>query len=502
MRARLTGLMQRSTLARRFMLASLFVLVFSMLGVGWWVGRQIEQGVINRTAATTALYVDSFVTPRVQDLATGNTLSPEQVAIPMQLLQESPLGQQVVSFKIWGPGGRVIHASDSRYIGQVFPLTAHLRDALRGEVQSELTNLDEAEDVHERERWTQLLETYIPVYQVDSDRVIGVAEFYQTVGDLEREIAAAQRRSWLAVGLGTLATYLLLGGIVQHGSNTIVRQQRELRDQIARLSTVLAENEVLHKRVRSAATRTTTLNERYLRRLSAELHDGPAQELSHALLRLDSVIAHCGECPLGAQDAAGHGGNAAHLDRIQTSLRQALREVRAISAGLRLPELGRLTLPEALERVVHMHERRTETRVALVCDDVPAQVPLPAKITAYRLIEEALNNAYRHGGGRGQEVHAAVGGNQLHIDVSDHGPGFDGEPVVDSDQHLGLVGMRERVESMGGVFRIRSAPDQGTTVSASIPLQPLEDSDERTDPDGDRGRSPAPARRRRAHAAR
>lgn len=500
MRARLVTLGQRATLAQRFMLASLLILVISMIGVGWWVGRQIERGVINRTAATTALYVDSFVTPRVQDLAPGNTLSPQQAAIPVQLLRESPLGQQIVSFKIWGPGGRVIHASDTRYIGQIFAPTTHLGSALRGEVQSELTNLDESEDVYERERWTQLLETYIPIYQTDTDRVIGVAEFYQTVDDLEREVTAAQRRSWIAVGGATLAMYLLLASIVQHGSNTIVRQQHELQDQIDRLSAVLAENEVLHERVRGAATRTTTLNERYLRRFSAELHDGPAQELAHALLRLDSVIAHCGECPL--RDTDGSGRNAAHLDHIQTSLRQALREVRAISAGLRLPELGKLTLRGTLERVVHMHERRTETRVALVYNDLPAQVPLPTKITVYRVIEEALNNAYRHGRGADQEVHIAAEGDWLRIAVSDHGPGFDGEPVTDSDEHLGLVGMRERVESLGGVFRIRSAPGEGTTVIAGVPLHPQEDHLERADSDGDRGRSPATTGGRRTHVAR
>lgn len=482
------------------MLVSFLILVSSMLGVGWWVGRQIERGVVNRTAATTALYVDSFVTPRVQDLAPGNALSPEQVAIPVQLLRESPLGQQIVSFKIWGPGGRVIHASDPRYIGQVFAPGPHLRGALRGEVQSELTGLDDAEDVYEREHWTRLLETYIPIYQTDSDRVIGVAEFYQTVDALEREVVAAQRRSWLAVGGATVAIYLLLAGIVQRGSNTIVRQRRQMQGQIDHLSAVLAENEALHARVQGAATRTTTLNERYLRRFSAELHDGPAQEIAHALLRLDSVIAQCGACPLW--DADGAGGNAAQLDHVQTSLQQALHEVRAISAGLRLPELGRLTLRAALDRVVHLHERRTETGVALVYGDLPADAPLPAKITVYRVVEEALNNAYRHGRGANQGVHAAAAGGWLHVEISDHGPGFDGEPVIDSDQHLGLVGMRERVESTGGTFRIRSAPGEGTTVIAAIPLHPQEDRDERTDPDGDRGRPSVAAGRRRAHAAR
>lgn len=497
---RLTRFWRQRTLAQQFMFVSLLILVSSMIGVGWWVGREIEHGVIERTAATTALYVDSFVTPRVQDLAPGNALSPQELAVPAQLLQESPLGQQVVSFKIWSPGGRVIQASDPRYVGQVFPPSAHLRDAMRGEVHSEISDLDEAENAHERERWPRLLETYIPLFRADSERVIGVAEFYQTVDDLEQDIAAAQRRSWLAVGAATLAMYLLLNGLVRRGSNTIVRQRRDLEGQVDRLTALLAENQALHERVRLAATRTTTLNERFLRRLSAELHDGPAQQIALALLRLDSVGAYCAACP--GRDPAGQEDNTADLDRIQTSVRHALQEIRAISSGLRLPELGALTLSEAVARAVRMHERRTGTTVLLECAGLPDDIPLPVKITVYRVVEEALNNAYRHGGGVDQRVALVAEARALRLEIADHGPGFNGLPVTDSDQHLGLIGMRERIESLGGFFAIESEAGRGTTVTARIPLQASGGGHERTNPDGHRGRSSASARRRRAHLAR
>jgi signal transduction histidine kinase len=491
---------QRWTLAQQFMLVSFLILISSMVGVGWWVGEQIETGVIHRTAATTALYVDSFVTPQLQGIAQGGSLAPEQVAIPTQLLQESPFGQQIVSFKVWGPRGRVIYASNPANTGRVYPVSPDLARAWQGIVDSHVSDLNEAENALERGQWKRLLETYIPVYATGTDRIVAVAEFYQTVDDLEREISAAKWRSWFAVGAATLAMYLLLSGLVQRGSNTIVRQRRDLEEKVDRLTALLAENQILHERVRLAATRTTTLNERFLRRLSAELHDGPAQQIALALLRLDSVGAYCAACT--GNDAAGRGNNIADLERIQTSMGHALQEIRAISYGLRLPELNRLTLPEAVTRVVRMHERRTGTFVLLERDELPDDIPLPVKITVYRVIEEALNNAYRHGGGIDQRVTLKMDTHALFLEVADHGPGFDGLPIMDSDQHLGLVGMRERIESLGGVFAIESEAGQGTTVIVQIPLQAPGGNHERANPDGHRGRSSPPARGRRAHTAR
>ena len=116
------------------------------------------------------------------------------------------------------------------------------------------------------------------------------------------------------------------------------------------------------------------------------------------------------------------------------------------------------------------HERRTGSHVALSIDNVPDQAPLALKITVYRLIQEALHNAYRHAGGVGQAVQASGAAGQLEIEVCDEGPGFDATLTADEDNHLGLLGMRERVESLGGLFNIESAPGRGTTVRAWLAM--------------------------------
>jgi signal transduction histidine kinase len=108
--------------------------------------------------------------------------------------------------------------------------------------------------------------------------------------------------------------------------------------------------------------------------------------------------------------------------------------------------------------------------VELKLDNVPEQSSLPVKITVYRLVQEALNNTFRHAGGVGQQVQVSQEGAQLLVEISDQGPGFDPEQAASQDGRLGLRGMRERVESLGGSFQIRSSLGQGTTIEASLPF--------------------------------
>ena len=192
------------------------------------------------------------------------------------------------------------------------------------------------------------------------------------------------------------------------------------------------------------------------------------------MLRLDSQAAQAGVGAGGSSSGAQQVDP--ELERIQGSLSRALEEMRAIAAGLRLPDLERLTLAETVTRVVQYHERRTATTVDLRVEQVPEPVPLPIKITVYRLIQEALSNAYRHGGGAAQAVRVATEDGELSLEISDQGPGFDAS-VPAGDGHLGVAGMRERVESQGGTLEVDSKPGGGTRVQVRLPLS-IEDEDD------------------------
>ena len=385
------------------------------------------------------------------------------------------MGQEIVAFKVWNNEGRVLYSTEPSTIGQVFPIEESLAQAWQGDVVSQVSSLQKAENFLERAKQSQLLEIYSPVRLGGTNQIIAVAEFYQKVDDLNREIAAAQQRSWLVVGTATLVIYLLLAGFVRQASDTIERQKLALSLHVDQLTELLDQNEGLRNRIRRAAAGFTTLNERFLRRFSAELHDGPLQDLGLAMLRLDNV-----EDYIAKRRKPNSNNNSVEEDLvvIHSSLQRAMEEIRSLSAGLGVPQLNELTLPETIARVIKVHEQRTGTSVTLNTSDVPDEVSLPVKITVYRLIQESLHNAYRHANGVGQQVRVSCTNDQIKVEVSDRGPGLGKESVSWWDNHLGMVGMRERVESLGGTFQVESAPGQGTKIVAYLSLQEEEENEE------------------------
>ena len=465
MRAQIQSFFNRFSWEQRFLLASLLILILGMAGIGAWITSQIEEGVVHRTAETAAVYVDTAVAPHLQELATAAEISDAQKQQLDALLNNTPLGEQIFAFKVWNRDGRVLYANNRALVGQTFTIKTELAEALNGDVAAEISALDAEENIAERARGKPLLEIYSPVRRTGTDELIAVAEFYQTIDELQADVAETVRQTWLIVGGITIVMYLLLVGFVRFASNTISRQQTELSNQVHQLQTLLRRNAELDERVRRAAAQSAALNERVLRRISAELHDGPAQDLGLAQLKLDNVIEHVETKQANGQECV----EAPDLATVQNSLQHALREIRAISSGMGVPELSNLSPDEIVTRVVRAHERRTNTRVKEQTEALPAQMSLPAKIALYRVIQEALTNAYRHAQGIGQRVHVTAQNNLLTIEIADAGPGITAS-ASDDTEHLGIIGMRDRVESLGGTFQIASASGHGTLVLAQLPL--------------------------------
>jgi signal transduction histidine kinase len=332
-----------------------------------------------------------------------------------------------------------------------------------GEVDSEISQLDQEENKDLGLVYKQLLETYSPIWLNGTDKIIAVAEFYQLTSELEQELAVLSRRSWLVVGLAILVIYLFLAGFVRGASDTIQRQQIELAQKVVKLTGLLAKIRELSERVRRASASVALLNESYLKRIGSELHDGPAQDLGMSILKLDALAGRL-------ENTATDTDMVTQFNEIGISLQNALKEMRGIAAGLSLPQLTELDLAETVQHVVRAHERRSGTRVELSLQPIPYPVALPLRITIYRLIQEALNNTYHHAGGMGQRVRVRSEGDQLVVMISDSGAGFDPRQTVSSGR-LGLSGMRERVESLGGWFQIDSRSGEGTTILARLPFQ-------------------------------
>ena len=460
-------LVRRSSLAQRFALACLVVLVTGALAIGQWVSREIESAVIRRTSAITALYVDSIVSPYLKGIETGAGLSESDSRALGTLLAGTSLGEKVVSFKVWSTEGDVLFATNPEQAGRRYPISGDLRQALGGSVHSDISDLDEVENRLERERWPQLVETYSPVFSAKG-LVTSVVEFYQLPDDLTAEVHRSQRRGWAIVGSSTIVMYFLLVGLVASGSRTITRQNRGLKTAFDQQTTLEQRIRSLNQRLRRAAGAKAQTDEQVLQRIMQDLHDGPTQDLALALLRFEAIRRP--GAPPEEQES---------LQTVQFAVRHALEEVRNITTGLRLPQLDGLGWRETVEKAVSEHHLRTDTVVHLEAMEVD-EAPDPAqRIAAYRVVQEALSNASHHAGTREQWVKLAADRAWVTITVEDRGAGFDDASQESSTRvrraRLGLQGMRDRTELLGGTFMVTSAPGKGTTVEVRIPLGQGED---------------------------
>lgn len=452
----------RLSLALQFFIASGVGLLAAMLLVGLWVTSQIRDGVMRNSAATTALYVDSVIAPLLPDMRKSRELSDTVKRALDETLGQGALGKRLVSFKLWRRDGMILYADDAELIGKTFPPNHNLISAFAGNVMAEYNDLDDDPEAGEEKTVNApLFEIYNPVREPWSGEVVAVSEFYEIADDFQETLNAALWSTWLVVAGATAAALALLSGIVFRGSRTIETQRTALEAKVTELQSALSQNSSLRQRVQRASRRATAINERYLRRIGADLHDGPAQLVALAALRMDS--------PLLLDPAASSELREAEISGIHKTLGEAMREIRGICNGLVLPQIETQAVVDILALAVKEHERRTSSKVALTLPGRLPELGTSEKISIYRFVQEGLNNAWRHGKGKDQAVRAGMKGGRLMVEVMDGGPGFD----PSRSEGLGLAGLRERIESIGGQFETLSGP-QGTrlVITLSVEEQP------------------------------
>lgn len=194
------------------------------------------------------------------------------------------------------------------------------------------------------------------------------------------------------------------------------------------------------------------------RRIARELHDSTSQNLTSLMVGLRMLETTCDDTRIRAQ-----------ANELRAVAAQTLNEVHEISMRLRPRLLDDLGLAAALERLVQEWQARHKIAVDLLIHTGDGRLPDEVETAIYRIVQESLTNIARHAAAHSVSILVERRGREVVAVVEDDGQGFD-VTLIKKDKHLGLMGMQERAELLGGSLTIESAPAKGTSVFVSIPL--------------------------------
>lgn len=256
--------------------------------------------------------------------------------------------------------------------------------------------------------------------------------------------------------LGFWFTFFILRSIQAADAG---RQRAYEQAQAARLRALEARDALQRQMLR----RVVLAQEAERARISRELHDELAQNLTAASLTLGAM----------RQRLKGRDDLHPLLDELQGLLRGLSQDVRRLVHDLRPAQLDDLGLQQALRWLADRARRQYHLNVVL---EMPVTLPrLPALVETilFRITQEALTNAARHGEAQQVVVLLQVVDEQVHLHVVDDGHGFD-LASARSAEGVGLVGIAERVESVNGRWALHSRPGKGTRLAVWIDLNLVE----------------------------
>jgi signal transduction histidine kinase len=284
---------------------------------------------------------------------------------------------------------------------------------------------------------------------------IGLLVSHQILHLAAREVDPMLMRNWIRMAASTSLLAVLLASVIDF----VIRHV----EANARAATrVLDELRVAYERLGQLHGRLEAAKEEERRFLAHELHDELGQSLTALKLRLQ----------LGAQALAVPPNDA--TPQALALIDQLIARVRKISIDLRPPLLDEVGLGPALRLYLEGQAALSKLAIDLDVQDAcqGARLAPDLEIACFRVVQESITNALRHAAARRIQVRMVRGADRVSLAVEDDGRGFDTGALAGTDLagHLGIVGMRERVRSRAGSFRLTSRPGAGTSVEVELPV--------------------------------
>ena len=422
-------------------LAVLAVFVLVAAGASVAASRLAEREAVNDAAHTANLLALAVVQPAVQDsLLDGDG---QAYAALDEVVRRNVLPNGIVRVKLWLPDGTIVYADERRLVGQRFPLgEAQLAVLAEPQTRAEVSDLDRSENEFER-YGGKLLEVYRPVWTPNGKELL--FEVYGEYGPVQ------DRASDLWRGLtGLLATSLLL---------LLVLMAPILWRVLDRLRSAQEHRESLLRRAVDASDLER-------RRIAADLHDGPVQDLVASSLAVSGVAE--------AARAEGRAGLAAEASAAAATLRGSVASLRSLLVDIYPDRLGEAGLRAA---IADLARPLTARGVAVDIDVDPAgaeRLPEEHQLLVYRVTREALRNVAKHAAARQVTVtlgrDATESGGPMVLSVDDDGVGFAAAEHA-REGHLGLRVLTDLARDAGATLRLASAPGQGTHWQLRLPTR-------------------------------
>ena len=272
---------------------------------------------------------------------------------------------------------------------------------------------------------------------------------------------------FLVISLALFAHRKRTAKLQRHNRELIVLQ-REREKALREVEGSREELQHAYQRLRRLGRRLESAREDERQRIARELHDEMGQALTAVKINFQMRSAASGGAEYPDERA---NDTIALLDGM-------IERVRALSLDLRPPLLDELGLVAALRGYLEAQVKRAGIDCKISAQSIPRDLPAEVEMAVFRGVQEAVTNTIRHAEAGMITVSLEYGDGFVTAVVRDDGKGFDVDEALSRSlrgQHLGLLGMRERTESLSGRFSVESSPERGTRVKLAIPVQaPLE----------------------------
>ncbi len=209
---------------------------------------------------------------------------------------------------------------------------------------------------------------------------------------------------------------------------------------------------------KALTTRMVEIQETERRHIARELHDEIGQVLTGLQFMLESSKNKTGEAQL------------AQLNETQETVSGLIEQIREMSLNLRPSLLDDIGLLPTLQWHFERYTKQTGIKVSFTQEGITRRLSPEVETTVYRIVQEALTNIARYARVTEAFVRLFLKENTLGIEIIDHGRGFDPNFELSKAPSAGLAGMHERANLLGGYLVVKSAPQKGTQILATIPL--------------------------------